>query len=93
MKTLYISDCTEYEAGWGQRADGFIMGEDQDLMLEYIKTKGNSGERDYFWRYDEPKRIFCEGAQYKKILAKINEDGVAHYNNGDRGKMKLFIRI
>ena len=93
MKTLYISDCTEFEAGWGQRPDGFVMSEDRKAMEEFIKTKGNSGSREYFWRYDEPKEIHCEAAQYKKIVAKLNEDGVAHFNNGDRGKLKLFEQI
>ena len=90
MKTLFISYCTEYEAGWGQRPDGFIMSEDREAMEEYIKTTGNSGSREYFWRYDEPKEIFCEAAQYKKIVAKLNEDGIVHYSNSDKSNLKLF---
>lgn len=90
MKTLYISDCTEFEAGWGQRPDGFIMSVDREKMEEYIKTTGNSGSRDYFWRHDEPQEVYCEAVQYKKIVAKMNEDGIAHFNNGDKSKMELF---
>ena len=92
MKTLYISYCTEYEAGWGQRPDGFAMTEDKETMEEFIKTKGNTGGRDYFWRYDEPTMVRCDDEQYDVIKAKMSE-GIAHFHNSDKSKMELFKQI
>lgn len=93
MKTLYISYCTEFESGWGQRPDGFIISNDKEVMVEYINTTGNSGSREYYWRYNEPTEIFCENNQYKKIMAKISRDDIAHFNNNDKNKLILFKRI
>ena len=93
MKTLYLSSCTEFEAGWGQRPDGFVMGEDRVVMMEWILLKGNTGERDYFWRYDTPKEVQCSQETYDKIMKKVGEDGIAHFNNGDKIDLELFNKI
>ena len=93
MKTLYLSSCTEYEVGWGQKPDGFIMGEDRETMVEYINTTGNTGERDYYWRYNTPKEVHCSQETYDKIMKKVGEAGIAHFNNGDKIDLELFTKI
>lgn len=90
MKSIWISYCTEYEAGWGQRPDGFIMAEDKEVMLEFIKTKGNSGEPAYFWRYDEPEEVWCTKKTLEEIRKKMTEGKIAHYSG--RG-FKLYKEI
>lgn len=93
MKKVWISYCTEFEAGWGQRPDGFVMSEDREALEEYIKTKGNGGSHDYFWRCDEPKEVLCDDDTLKIVKEKINEDGVAHFDNSDKKELKLFKEI
>lgn len=93
MKTLFISYCTEFEAGWGQRPDGFIIAEDKEIMMKYIDVTGNSSSSEFFWRYDRPTEIFCETRQYKEIMVKMSGDDIAHFNNGDTNNLILFKRI
>lgn len=90
MKKVWISYCTEYESGWGQRPDGFIMSDDREAMVNYINTTGNTGSHDYFWRYSEPKEVYCEMKTFKKIVGEMKE-GVAHYNNIN--KLELFDKL
>ena len=93
MKKIYISHCTEYELGWDNRPDGFIISEDKEAMIEFINTSGNCGSPEYFWRYNEPTEVFCETKTYKKIVEKMRDNDIAHYNNGDDKKLELYKKL
>ena len=45
---IYISYCTEYEAGWGQRPDGFLITESLDAMNRKIKESNKMGRPSYY---------------------------------------------
>lgn len=91
MKKIFISNCTEYEASW-QRPDGFMISDNKEALMIQIAELSN-GSQELFWRYDEPQKIYCTNNTYKKIMVKINEKGVAHFNSGKKNKLKLFKRI
>lgn len=74
MKKLFVSYCTEYEAGWGQRPDGLMIGEDLKSMTEEIGKRNVGGNPDYFWRYSEPEEVFCDDDTYNKIVFELNDD-------------------
>lgn len=92
MKKFYISECTEYEAGWGSRPDGFIIAEDLEDLKSAI-VKGSTGDRDLFWRYSEPREIFCELKTYRDLIKKINDDKIINLNKSERYKLDLFIKF
>ena len=78
-----------HEESWGQRPDGFMIGLGLEVMEANIKER-RTGSREYFWRYDTPREVYCEMKTFKKIVEKMKE-GIAHYNNND--KLDLFDKI
>jgi hypothetical protein len=92
MKKVWISYCTEYEAGWGQRPDGLMIGADvnKEVMLAEIK-KRSEGDRDIFWRYSEPITVYCTKKTYKAIKKKEDHNRISHYGNSE--KLELFNKI
>lgn len=93
MNKLLISYCIEFEAGWGQRPDGFMIGETKELMLEHIEESNKTGSKEYFWRYEEPTEIHCNYDTYSIIKEKMGEKGVAHFENRDKNNLNLFTKI
>lgn len=89
MKTLLISYCTEYE--FGQRPDGFMIGKTKEPMLKHIEESDKMGSRECFWRYSEPKEVHCEDAEYEKIEAQMNAEGLAFFDNG--AKLNLYEKL
>lgn len=86
MKTLFISYCTEYEAGWGQRPDGIIISPEKAKLLAAIERSTAQGSYEIFWRYSEPQEIFCDTATYAEITAKLNVNGIYHTDKIDNTK-------
>lgn len=76
MKQVYATECTEYEAGWGQRPDGITISEDLEKLNEHIK-KGSTGSPEYFWRYSNPIILFVEDKQWETMIAGSNT-GLVH---------------
>ncbi len=93
MKKLFISDCTEFELGWGNRPDGFMISESKEAMLNWMETSNKMGSYEYFWRYDSPSEIECDDKTYNKIKNRMTEKGIAFFNDGERKKLNLYIKL
>lgn len=78
MKQVYITQCTEYEAGWGQRPDGIVLCEDLEKLKAYAKEH-STGSPEYFWRYSDPKALFVEEKVWEELIS--NKDS----ENGKKG--------
>jgi len=76
MKSLYLSNCTEYESGWGQRPDGTVLGKTLEQIQAHIKEDEQRGSYETFWRYSEPVEVFCTDEVYADITSKMSEKGM-----------------
>lgn len=90
---VYISDCTEFEAGWGQRPDGFLITESLEAMNRKIKESNKMGSREYFWRYDTPKLVFCDDETFAIIKEKMEKNDFASFENKEKKNLNLFKKI
>lgn len=90
---VYISHCTEFELGWGQRPDGFLITESLEVMNEKIKESDEMGSPEYFWRYDTPTLVYCDDETYAKIKEKMGESGFANYDNRDKKELNLYKKL
>ena len=98
MKKVLISYCTEYEAGWGQRPDGFMITtpKHREKMEARIKKSTEEGSRECFWRYSEPEEVFCSDETFKVIKKKMKSavlEKIAFFANADKSKLELFKQI
>lgn len=96
MKLIYISYCTEYEAGWGQRPDGFVLADDLAVLENYVAEENKGGSRDYFWRYSEPKGAWCSDEDYEylsKRIQTLGRNGVAHFSNHEPRSFSLYSKL
>lgn len=93
MKTLFIAYCTEYEAGWGQRPDGFMIGKSKEAMLPKIEESNKMGSYEYFWRYSEPKEVYCEDETYALIEKRMNGGDVATFDDKEEKNLNLFKKL
>lgn len=101
MKTLYISYCTEYEAGWGSRDDGVLIGKTKEEILAEIERITKDESYEIFWRYTEPKEVVCDDETYNKIEEMMNEiaqrtgkdRGLVEVSNGEFKRYNLFQKI
>ena len=89
MKKLFISDCTEFESGWGQKPDGFMLAEDKNLMLIEITRQHQVGSYETFWRYTDPEEVECDDETYIIFKNRLNDKGVAHFGTYDKEQLKL----
>jgi hypothetical protein len=90
---LYISHCTEYEFGWGSRPDGFLITESFEVMVKKISESIKMGSYECFWRYDEPKLIYCDDETYAKIKKQMGENDFAGYDNKGKEELNLFKKL
>ena len=74
MKTLFISHCMEYEAGWGSKPDGIVLSNDLVSLENFIKPYNNrtNGSHAMFWDYSKPEEIHCSDEDFYKIEFKDN---------------------
>ena len=93
MKILFISDCIEYELGWGNRPDGFMISESKEAMLAHIEVSNKMGSYEYFWRYDSPSEITCDDETYEKIKNRMTEKGIAFFNDREKESLNLYRKI
>lgn len=66
---IYASDVTEYESGYGQRPDGYLLALDLE-KYELGLNKVNGGSYECYSRAGEKKLIKVKDEMYEKI--KIN---------------------
>lgn len=78
MEEIFYTKITEYEAGWGQRDDGYYLCLDEEALKKYIRTKGNSGSYKCYWRCGDVQKASCDKKTYNKIkkLIESNENKV-----------------
>jgi hypothetical protein len=93
MKELFISECTEYEAGWGSKPDGYLISENVDVMNAEIKRITDMDSQTYYLRFTEPKKIFCEEKAYDLIVEKFEGKGFSHYGNNGLREFELYEKI
>ncbi len=101
MKTLFISQCTEYEAGWGSKPDGVLIGKTKEAMLAEIERITKDESYQIFWRYTEPKETMCDDETYDKIDALMAEiaqrcgkdRGLIEVSNGEFSKYNFYKKI
>jgi hypothetical protein len=93
MKKLFISECTEFELGWGSRPHGFMISETKEAMHAHISESNKMGSYDYFWRYNEPSEIACDDEGYEKIKNRMNEKGLAFFNDREKEDLNLYAKI
>ena len=73
MNKLYISYCTEYEAGWGQRPDGLMLSLDLNIIEKKILEQHDECSYELFWRYSQPEEIYCDDETFNGIKDKMSE--------------------
>jgi hypothetical protein len=93
MKELFISECTEYEEGWGSKPDGFLISESIDVMEAEIKRINDLDTYAYFLRFTEPQKIFCEKKTYDLIVEKFEGKGFSHYSNNGLKGLELYKKL
>ena len=98
MKKVLISYCTEYEAGWGQRPDGFMITthKHRDKMMARIEKTFKDGSYECYCRYDEPTEIFCSDKTFKIIKGKMKAaslEKIAFFGNLEKNKLELFKEV
>jgi hypothetical protein len=93
MKILYISNCTEYEIGWGNKPDGISISKDKTILEDSIKSYNNreKGSYECYWNYSKIEEIYCSDEDFDKI--KFNDDGLFHVDSLKELKIELFKKI
>jgi len=77
MKKFYYSSVTEFEQGWGQRDDGYVVCLDEEKLKSHIKLAGENRNYELFDLYTEIEEIYCSEEDYEKIRKDNNHrDGV-----------------
>jgi len=71
MNILFLSYCTEYEAGWGSRPDGIIFSLTLEDMQRHIAESRNHESYDLYWRYSTPEEVLCDDETYNTVKADI----------------------
>ena len=89
MKSLYLSECTEYESGWGSRPDGTVLGKSLEEIQAHIKKNEECGNYEMFWRYTNPVEVFCSDEIYDDIVGKMTDDGIIWVNDNDLKKFNF----
>lgn len=90
---VYISDCTEFEAGWGQRPDGFLITESLEAMERKIKESNKMGSPSYYWRYNTPQLVFCDDETYAKLKEKMGDNDFASFLDKEKKDLNLFKKL
>jgi hypothetical protein len=94
MYKVYVSYCTEYEAGWGQRPDGVMIGTSLKVLTAEVKRRNAIKDNpSYFWRYTEPIECQCNYQNLKKIKEKKDIKDVAHFGNNYKQELELFKQL
>ena len=93
MKTLYIANCTEYEAGWGSRPDGFKLALTLEVMTAQILNDNQLGSHLCYWRHDEPQEVLCEDDIYEAILKDMGEKSFLNYSDKKKKELNLLKKL
>lgn len=69
---VYAASVTEYESGWGQRSDGYLLAMNKPSFDEFAKYINSGGSHGCFSKVGEPRLIAVTSDMYEKI--KISDD-------------------
>ena len=65
----YYSACTEYEAGWGVRPDGYIVCLNKEFLQKKVEELNNRPRSVHGYdTYDKPKLCIIKEEMYKSFL-------------------------
>jgi hypothetical protein len=90
MKSLFLSYCTEYEAGWGSKPDGFILADNLEACEAEIKRVEDIGSHEMYWRYSKPEEVFCEDETYAKYES-LKPEGNQYVGFNSNKSIKDFV--
>lgn len=93
MKSLYIANCTEYEAGWGQRPDGFKLALTLEVMRAEIMKDDAMGSSNCYWRHDTPQEVMCDDDIYEAILKDMGEKKFVNYSDKKKKELHLYKKL
>jgi len=69
LKTVYMICWTEYEAGWGQRPDGYTYCKNRKVA-DKAAEDGTSGTYELYWRASTPRLVEVDKVTYKEVQKK-----------------------
>jgi len=90
MKSFYMAYSTEYEEGWGQRPDGFVIAKTKNDIETHINKIEDMGTMSCFWEYERPFEVFCEDETYEKIIKDMGDNNAVEYSESFLGKINLY---
>lgn len=67
---VYGADVTEYESGWGQRHDGYVLALDKESFEKTAKDINNYGNYECFSRVGSPRLLKVTPKMYEEIKAR-----------------------
>lgn len=67
---VYGAEVTEYEAGWGQRNDGYLLANSQENFEAGKKNVENGGSYECFSRVGTKKLMTIKPEMYAKVKEK-----------------------
>jgi len=72
MKKFYYSSVTEYELGWGQRSDGYLICFDKKTLENHIKIVDVDRDYELYNTYSEIEEIFCSKEEFERFQKETN---------------------
>jgi len=93
MKSFYLANCTEYEAGWGQRPDGFMIAFTLEAITAQILIENQRGSPNYYWRHDEPQEVFCDDEIYEGLVKDMGEKSFINYSDKKKKELHLYKKL
>jgi hypothetical protein len=82
---VYKTDFTEYEAGWGQRPDGYTLATTKEKAIKHKAEYEANGSYELYFRGDEPRLIEVS----KEVYDIVKKDGLIW----DVGIKKLGLKL
>jgi hypothetical protein len=80
---VYVSRMTEYERGWGQRHDGWMIAKDKDYWIEWDLEHNNlPSAPDVYWKPSQSGPVDIVKAPLQLIEC-FNEHGHVWINSLD----------
>lgn len=81
ITTYWVSDVTEYEAGWGQRPDGAVVSKDKNAVIKTIASMESAGSREYFVRCGKPYEAIMTDEGVQLLNKSTASPKVMRFNN------------
>ena len=87
MLKLYITIGTEFEQGWGQRPEGYIISTDLEaLKVEILKYE--NGDAAFYYTYSSPEEVFTDKETFDNLF--LNDSKIVHVGHLKEINGKLY---